>query len=149
MLLLVCGDVLVLAGFARDRPDGGLLSFKLWRVDETMLDCREMGRMPSQMLNVFMKRGCEDERSYSVDDECQVLIKCRGMGDLVYVFTPTIDDHKSCLVCAICDISVHDNGNSCRWEMLPKYAISSRTPLNPLHRIMYMSSPVTTEKIFL
>jgi len=99
---------LVVGGLSRD--DGGL-SFRLWNFsnivkdEATNVECTEMDRMPSHMFNLVTGKDEEEE-------ECgEVRVKCKGMGDVIYIYSDRSD-----YVCA-CDVG--DRSGQQVWRMLP------------------------------
>jgi hypothetical protein len=104
-LILVSGSSkkgLVVGGLRRH--DGGM-SFRLWTFNNIVDDeaigvaCTEISRMPSHMFNLVTGK---DE-----DEEEEVTVKCKGIGDVVYIYSDR-SDH----VC-VCDAGQQ------AWRMLP------------------------------
>jgi hypothetical protein len=104
-LILVSGSSkkgLVVGGLRRD--DGGM-SFRLWSFNNIVDDeaigvaCTEISRMPSHMFNLVTGKDEEEEE--------EVTVKCKGIGDVVYIYSDR-SDH----VC-VCDAGQQ------AWRMLP------------------------------
>ncbi|KAG6556423.1 hypothetical protein Mapa_002366 [Marchantia paleacea] len=100
--LLICQGLLILAGVCH--PPEGHVSFKLWLVDDSVMQCKEMGVMPPEIFAMFAKG----------DGEKNVLgMKCVASGSLIYVYSVTPDAEYPMVVC---DISKGWNA----WQRLPE-----------------------------
>ncbi|CAM6094072.1 unnamed protein product [Calypogeia fissa] len=99
--LVTCRGMLILAGVCH--PPQGHVSFKLWLVDDSVMECKEMGVMPQEFFSLFAK----GDNAKNVTG-----MKCVASGALVYVYSVSSDAEYPMVVC---DLSHGWN----TWEKLP------------------------------
>lgn len=100
--LVTCEGMLILAGVCYP-PDEGRVSFKLWLVDDSVMQCKEMGVMPAEFFSLFAK---------GTSGKNVTGMKCVSSGSLVYVYSVSSDAEYPMVMC---DISKGWNN----WEKLP------------------------------
>ncbi|KAL2630753.1 hypothetical protein R1flu_015439 [Riccia fluitans] len=100
--LVVCQGQLILAGVCH--PPEGQVAFKLWLVDDSVVQCKEVGVMPPEFFTLFAKG----------DGEKNVLgMKCVASGSLIYVYSVSPDAEYPMVGC---DLSKGWNA----WQRLPE-----------------------------
>ncbi|KAL3695309.1 hypothetical protein R1sor_009385 [Riccia sorocarpa] len=101
--LVVCQGHLILAGVCHP-PGSGQVSFKLWLVDDSVMQCKEVGVMPPEFFSLFAKG----------DGEKNVLgMKCVASGSLIFVYSVSPDAEYPMVVC---DLNKGWNA----WQRLPE-----------------------------
>ncbi|CAM6114895.1 unnamed protein product [Calypogeia fissa] len=101
--LVTCQGMPILAGVCHP-PEEGQVSFKLWLVDDSVMECKEMGLMPAEFFSLFAK----GQSAKNVTG-----MKCVASGPLVYVYSVQSPDASCPMV--VCDISQGWNA----WKRLP------------------------------
>lgn len=119
LFVAACEEALFVVGVCNDL-DGECL--KLFKVDESTMECEEMSRMPQELFCVFE----------SEDEGKEAFLRVVGAGNLIYIYSESY--HKGYPVC-VCDLS-----EGCyRWKKLP--ALPS--PLPRFDRVVCCCTTVT------